>query len=331
MNKTMLSRRILFVAVPPLEEIDLFGPVSCFLGASRIAGKMGPAYQVEIVAGAEASTIEGHSGLVLLAEKSYSEVSGPIDTLVVASGREAHLPHDKNLLAWIAQTAARSRRVVSICTGAYLLAEAGLLDQRRASTHWQWTEHLARSFPAVQVQPDAIWTRDGKLFTSAGVTTGIDLALALIEEDLGSDIALQVARGMVVFLRRPGGQAQFSVALDKHQPASPSLRDLQLWIAEHLDSELSIERLANHMAMSPRNFARVFKEEIGETPARYVQRVRVEQARRMLEQDVCSLERIAAACGYGDVQLLRRALQRELGVPPGEYRERFRTRAASGA
>lgn len=321
------TRRIVLVAVPPLEEVDLFGPVSCFLAANRESQAMTPPYQLDIVAGTEGNNIAGHSGIALLSTQCFTEVSGHIDTLIIASGREAHLSHSKKLLNWIRQTAARSRRVVSICTGAFLLAEAGLLQQRRATTHWQWTQQLARSYPAIQVQADAIWTQDGKFYTSAGVTTGIDLALALIEEDLGSASSLQVARDMVVFLRRPGGQTQFSVALTKRQPESPSLHQLQLWIADHLDSDLSVERLAEHMAMSPRNFSRIFKQEIGETPARYVQQVRVEQARRMLEQDVSSLERIAATCGYRDVQLLRRALQRELGVSPGAYRARFRARA----
>ncbi len=318
------TRRIVFVAVPPLIEVDLFGPVSCFLAANYEIQALAAPYQIQIVAGTEGKNIAGHSGIAVLASQSFTEVSGAIDTLIIASGHEAHIPHDKKLIKWISQTAERSRRVVSICTGAFLLAEAGLLQQRRATTHWQCTARLAQRYPGTQVQADAIWTQDGNIYTSAGVTTGIDLALALIEEDLGSAISLQVARNMVVFLRRPGGQTQFSVALTKRQPESPSLHELQLWIAEHLDSDLSVERLAEHMAMSSRNFSRIFKQEIGETPARYVQQVRVEQARRMLEQSTSSLERIAAACGYRDVQILRRALQRELGVSPAAYRARFR-------
>ncbi|MFC5472767.1 GlxA family transcriptional regulator [Paraherbaspirillum soli] len=322
-------RRIMFVAVPPIEEIDLFGPVSAFLGANRCAGHASqptPPYRVDIVAGTAALNVAGQSGIGLLTGQSYSQVSGAVDTLVVISGRETGTAHEPGLLSWLRDMTQHTRRIVSVCTGAFLLAEAGLLDRRRATTHWALAASLATRFPEVKLEPDSIWVRDGNVYTSAGVTAGIDLALALIEDDLGAATALEVARGMVVFLHRPGGQAQFSVTMTSRRPGSRPLRQLQVWMLENLSKDLSVERLADQVAMSPRHFARVFKQETGITPARYVQSLRLERARQMLEENAWSMERIAAACGYGETQLMRRALQRELGITPGEYRERFHTK-----
>jgi transcriptional regulator GlxA family with amidase domain len=319
------SRRILFLAIPPIEEIDLFGPVSAFLGANRSSHATNDTYHVDIVSGTTGNEFAGHSGIGLLASTHYSAASGAIDTLVVVSGRDTEAVLAPELLRWLHSAAKKTRRTVSICTGAFALAEAGILNHRRATTHWSWAKTLARRYPLVDVRADAIWTRDDNIYTSAGVTAGIDLALALIEDDLGPAVALDVARGMVVFLRRPGGQAQFSVMLEGKQPTSPTIRELKIWMLENLDKDLSVERLAEQAVMSPRHFARIFKDDTGFPPAKYVQNLRLEQARRMLEGNATSIARIASLCGYGDAQLLRRAFQRELGVTPGEYKQRFQT------
>ena len=249
---------------------------------------------------------------------------GPIDTLVVAGGRGARAAgRDERLIAWLRLAARRSRRVTSVCTGAFLLARAGLLDGRRATTHWAACGALARTFPSIEVDPDPIFVRDGNVYTSAGVTAGIDLALALVEEDLGRRASLDVARQLVLFVRRSGGQAQFSAGLAGQAAERPSLRELQDWIGDHLDEDLSVAALAARAYMSPRNFARVFAREVGTTPAAYVESLRLERARMLLETTDLQLEEIAARCGFGTVETLRRAFGRRLHVSPSGYRDRF--------
>ena len=213
-----------------------------------------------------------------------------------------------------------------MCTGAYLLAAAGLLDGRRATTHWAHCDDLARSYARVRVEPDPVFVRDGHVWTSAGITAGIDLALALVEDDLGPHVALAVARELVVFLKRPGGQSQFSRALSAQQAARPELRELQAWIAGHLDEELTVAALAGRALMSERTFARAFHREVGQTPASYVEALRVERARDLLQDGAPSLDAVAATVGFASAEVLRRAFHRRVGVSPAEYRDRFRTR-----
>jgi transcriptional regulator GlxA family with amidase domain len=234
---------------------------------------------------------------------------------------------ERGLADWIAATAEQARRTVSVCTGAFLLAAAGLLDGREATTHWTRCEDLARMYPRVRVEADRIFIRDGAIGTSAGVTAGIDLTLALVEEDFGREIALDVARAMVVYLKRPGGQSQFSGALSVQQASRPALRDLQAWIAGHLDEDLSIAALAGRAGLSERSFARAFRAEVGQTPAAYVEALRVERARALLEDGAQSLELVARATGFSSPEILRRAFHRRLGVSPAGYRERFRLAA----
>jgi transcriptional regulator GlxA family with amidase domain len=252
-----------------------------------------------------------------------------VDTLVVAGG-EGTRPHrrDVRLVRWIARAARRARRVASVCTGAFLLAEAGLLDGRRATTHWAMCDALARRFPAVRVERDPIFVRDGHVFTSAGITAGIDLALQLVEEDCGRDIALTVARWLVMFLRRPGGQSQFSAQLSAQLAERDGLRDVQGWIAEHPEAELTVPALARRAHMSPRNFARAFRRETGVTPAAYVEAQRVEAARRLLETTAGNVAEVAAACGFARPETMHRAFRRVLGVAPAQYRRHFRTKAS---
>jgi transcriptional regulator GlxA family with amidase domain len=217
--------------------------------------------------------------------------------------------------------------LASVCTGAFILASAGLLNDRRATTHWRSANALSREYPAITIDPDAIFVRDGHIYTSAGVTAGMDLALALVEEDFGREVALMVARLLVLFLKRPGGQSQFSSQLAVQMLPSGPLKGLPEWILEHLAEDLSVERLAARVAMSPRNFARVFLKETGATPAKFVEIARIEKARRELEDSNVAVEAVACLCGFGNAERMRRTFQRHLRVVPQEYRRRFENAA----
>jgi transcriptional regulator GlxA family with amidase domain len=249
------------------------------------------------------------------------------DTLVVAGGPGARTAvDDAALLDWVARASRKAKRTTSVCTGAYLLAAAGLLDNRRATTHWAYCDGLA-AYDKVDVDPDPVFIHDGDVWTSAGVTAGMDLALALVEEDLGPDVALAVARLLVVFLKRPGGQSQFSGALAAQQATRPALRELQGWISGHLDEDLSVPALARRASMSERSFTRAFRREVGQTPAAYVEALRVEHARTLLEDGAGSLDAVARSAGFASAEVLRRAFHRRVGVSPADYRARFRLAA----
>jgi transcriptional regulator GlxA family with amidase domain len=268
--------------------------------------------------------------VTLAPDRSLEQCKGPIDTLVCAGGTGARdACGDRELIDWLRAAARRSRRVASVCTGAFLLAEAGLLEGRRATTHWSACAALGRSHPAVRVEPDPIFVRDGDLYTSAGVTAGMDLALALVDEDLGREVALEVARWLVLFVRRPGGQSQFSAQLAAQTAEREPLRELQAWISDNLDADLSVPALARRACMSERNFARAFRREVGMTPAAYVEAVRVEGARNALEVAAAPVEQVARQAGFGTVETMRRAFRRRLGVSPGDYRNRFSSKEAA--
>ena len=306
---------------PDVQVLDVTGPTEVFSLAHRAAPD--GAYAIELVA-AGPEPIRTSSGLQLIPDRPLDACRGAIDTLLVAGGlgvRDA--ARDDRVVAWLRLAARRSRRVASVCTGAFLLARAGLLDGRRATTHWAACAALKRNFPTVAVDPDPIFVRDGNVYTSAGVTAGIDLALALVEEDLGRVAALDVARSLVLFIRRPGGQAQFSAGLAGQAAAQPGIRDVQSWIADHLDADLSVPALAERSFMSQRNFARVFSREVGMTPGAYVEALRVERARTLLETTELQHEEVARRCGFGTVETLRRAFARRLHVSPSDYRARF--------
>lgn len=318
----MATRQISVLVFPQVQAIDVFGPLEVFSAADRLSG--GSKYAIDLIASTAAS-IETSSGVRLLPDRAASATRSSMDTLIVAGGEGiAATLDDSRLVRWVARAATRSRRVCSVCTGAFLLAEAGLLDGRRATTHWAASAELARNYPRVTVDSDPIFVRDGEIATSAGVSAGIDLALALVEEDLGPELAREVARWLVLFLKRPGGQAQFSGALDGPLADRPSLRELQDWIPRHLEEDLSVASLAERAAMSPRNFARAFRRELGTTPAAYVERLRVELARSRLESGELPIEVVAGECGFGTVETLRRSFQRRIGVSPSQYRDRFR-------
>jgi transcriptional regulator GlxA family with amidase domain len=318
---------------PDAQILDITGPLEVFAMAalhSEAARQGDASYRIELVA-AERGPLRCSSGLQLVADASVSAVRGPIDTLIVAGGlgtRDA--VRDEALVSWIARTAKRCRRVAGVCSGALLLARAGLLDGRRATTHWGRVAAMARDYPLVRVDGDCIYVKDGPVYTSAGVTAGMDLALALVEEDLGRRIALDVARQLVLFLKRPGGQSQFSTQLEVQLSDRSPLRELQAWIASHPKADLSVEALAKRVAMSPRHFARVFTRELGVTPARYVERARVEVARRRLEESSFGVDAVAEQSGFGSAETLRRAFLRCLAVSPVEYRSRFRVSGSAG-
>lgn len=326
-----VRRRVVFLAVPPVAELDLAGPLSVFQHANFTYQRCGrpPAYEMEVVTSGEDLTIAGECGLAFGASRRMNDARGPIDTLLVpGDGGCVALTPDDRAAVWLRRTVLRVRRFGSICTGAFALAAAGLLDDRRATTHWAFCEQMSTRYPNITVERDPIFVRDGNIYTSAGMTTGIDLALELVAQDLGSRVALDAARVLVVFLRRPGGQAQFSVSLENQTLELSSLRDLQAWIVDHLGGSLEVDELEERAAMSPRNFARVFTREVGMTPARYVLRQRVEAARRELEESPRGQDEIAARCGFGDAVRMRRVFLREMNVTPGRYRERFRQRGS---
>lgn len=325
------TRPVVIVGYADAQTLDITGPFEVFSAANRLLlrlhGAPAAPYAVRLAAPAR-GPIRMSSGLGLVADAAVADLRVPLDTLIVAGGIGSEAAsRDERLLRWLKRTAPRVRRLASVCTGAFVLGAAGLLDGRRATTHWAACERLAREYPGVEVEPDAIYVRDGDLWTSAGVTAGMDLALAMVEEDLGRELALTVARWLVVFLKRPGGQSQFSAQLAAQLADRAPLKDLQGWIADHPGADLSVEALAARVGMSPRNFARVFTREVGATPARFVERVRVEAARRRLEETADGVEAVAASVGFGTAETMRRAFVRVLGVSPQDYRSRFRQTA----
>ncbi|WP_424852868.1 GlxA family transcriptional regulator [Streptomyces sp. SAI-170] len=318
----MAQRTVLVVLFDDVQSLDVTGPVEVFAGADTCTPG---SYEIR-TASLDGGPVRTSSGLTLVPDGALTDEAGP-DLLVVPGGRGTRRA-DPRLVDWLRRGGPRARRLVSVCTGAILLAEAGLLDGRRATTHWAYCEKLARDHPEIDVDADPIFVRDEHVCTSAGVTAGIDLALALVEEDLGRDVALTVARHLVVFLRRPGNQAQFSAQLAAQTASREPLRDVQQWITEHPGDDLSVEALAARARLSPRHFARAFRTETGLTPGRYVDRVRLEHARRLLEDTGDGVEEISRASGYGTPEAMRRAFVRALGTAPAEYRRRFRPASA---
>jgi transcriptional regulator GlxA family with amidase domain len=316
-------RRVVIVVFEGVQSLDVTGPLEVFSLADRIAGG---AYELLVVS-SDGGPVRTTSGLMLVPDRALSGCRGPIDTLMVAGGTGVKTAEeDAVLVAWLRRKAVRARRVASVCTGSFLLARAGLLDGRRATTHWAACAELERRYPTVDVDPEPIFVVSENLYTSAGVTAGMDLALALVEEDLGRRAALEVARWLVLFVRRSGGQVQFSTHLTAQLAEREPLRELQTWIAENLDRDLSVPALAARAHMSARNFARAFRREVGVTPGAYVEAARVEQARLRLETTDAKLEAVARDCGFGTVETMRRAFHRRVLVGPADYRTRFQAK-----
>jgi transcriptional regulator GlxA family with amidase domain len=329
-------RQVVIAVFDGVEILDVTGPASIFSAASRLlrlddrGARAG--YRVRVAA-ATAGPVRTSTGVHIVADATLAEVADTADTVVVPGAiqltRTGPTPLDlPDVVRWVERGAARWRRIASVCTGAYVLAEAGLLDGRRATTHWFAAADFAARYPKVTVDQDPIFVRDGPLWTSAGVTAGMDLSLALVAEDHGEEHARTVARWLVMYLRRPGGQSQFSVPLSVPAPRSARIRDLLGWIAEHPDADLAVPALAARAHMSERHLARVFIRETGVTPAVYVEQSRVEAARMWLEHGDDPVEVVAARCGFGSVETLYRTFRRRLGTTPSDYRRRFRLTAA---
>jgi transcriptional regulator GlxA family with amidase domain len=315
-------RFVAMLVYPGVVAMDVFGPLEAFASANAVAHR--PLYRLAI-AGMSLAPVETSLGIRIAPSIAVADIKEPIDTLLVSGGfGQAEASCDQSLLAWLKAGRKQARRCGSICTGAFVLAAAGLLDGKRATTHWAMAEELSRRYPQVSVDVDRIFVRDGNVYTSAGVTAGIDLALGMIEEDHGRTLALRVARSLVVHLKRAGGQSQFSNLLLAQFAASPPVRLVQEWALEHLTANLSVKTLAVRARMSERTFRRAFAEEIGETPRDFVERVRVDAARNLFEEAQLSVQAVATRCGFETVDNLRRAFVRRLGVTPQQYRQRFR-------
>lgn len=318
-----MPKTIAFLIFDRFQLLDTAGPLATFEMPTRAITP--PPYRLRVIA-AEAGPVHSSSGIAVHAEAltDIGEAAGAIDTLIISGGQGSQAAAECPLtLAFIRQQALHARRVCSVCSGAYLLAAAGLLDGRRATTHWGRSQHFAKAYPRIRLEPDRIFVRDGSIWTAAGVTAGIDLALALIGEDLGEPVAKRAAQELVVSHRRSGGQSQFSALLDI-EPADARFSDLMAWIREHLAEPLPVERLAEQAHMSSRNFARAFTQETGVTPAKAVERLRLEAARARIESGTEAIESIAAATGFGDAERMRRSFLRTLGQPPQALRRSVR-------
>lgn len=320
-------RAVEIVAFPGANLLDVTGPLQVFASANELAqGGSSPAYDISLVA--RDTPVTTSAGLALVAQRLPSPAK-PVDTLIVAGGGGVHAAcGDEALLSWLAARARAARRVASVCSGAFLLGAAGLLDGKRTVTHWADCERLARLFPQTSVEMNAIFIRDGDLWSSAGVTAGIDLALAMVEDDIGHSTAAMVARDLVVFLKRPGGQAQFSAVLG-FQERGRAFDELHGWMAGHLADDLSLAVLARRAGMSERSLIRHYRAKMGMTPARAVEKMRVEAACQLLATTRDPVKRIARSCGFGSEETMRRSFSRQMAVAPHDYRARFSSTAPS--
>jgi transcriptional regulator GlxA family with amidase domain len=314
--------RIAILAFPRFQLLDVAGPADVFAEAARQLGQA-QAYQVQMLS-AGSGPLRSSCGLRMAVDATVATQRGAIDTLLVAGSPDRNdMATDAPLQAWLRRRARTVRRYGSVCTGAFVLAAAGLLDGKRVATHWNSAAQLAAGYPEACVEADAIYVQDGRLFTSAGVTAGMDLALAMVEQDHGRDLALRVARELVMFLKRPGGQSQFSAHLAAQTAERSSVRALQEHVLANLQANLSVPALAAHAGMSERSFARTFRSETGTTPAEFVENARIDAARRLAEESDLPAKRLADAVGYASVDGFRRAFTRRLGVGLTEYRRRF--------
>jgi transcriptional regulator GlxA family with amidase domain len=320
-----LQRHIVVLVYPDVMALDVCGPMEAFATANFYANR--ELYRLSIAA-VTTDPVKTSVGFCIIPNSALADLEGPIDTLLVAGGHGyAAAYRDRVITDWLRQAAPRARRHGSICTGAFPLAASGLLDGKRATTHWSLASSFAREFPTTTLEVDSIFVRDGQTYTSAGVSAGIDLALAMIEEDHGRTFALRVARSLVVFLKRPGGQSQFSTHLQAQFSAVPAIRKAQEWALAHLSEDLGVKTLAARVGMSERNFRRLFVDELRETPHQYVERIRLDAAKRQIEDTDLPAQAVAKQCGFGTVYSLRRAFVRHLGVTPQWYRARFQNKS----
>jgi len=330
---TLQHRHVAMLVYPDCLSIDAIAPIEVFNFANialQLAGRISPSesvYTVSIIA-EQRGPVKTSSGVSLVADMGYEDANDGFDTLMVAGATHVSYldvaKQDTKMRDWLIQMMPRVRRMVSICTGALILAETGLLNGRKATTHWMYCDQLALQHQSIRVQPDKIFVRDGNVYTSGGVTAGIDLALSLVEEDWGWEVAAGIARGMLIFMRRPGGQSQFSSYVFNEAKTRKDFRELQAWIVSNPGEDLSVEHLAERMAMSPRNFSRLFCQEVDITPAKFVERVRLEAARNMMLQTNLPMESVAVNCGFGNAEQMRRTFQRLLKTTPQEHRSFFK-------
>jgi transcriptional regulator GlxA family with amidase domain len=314
-------RKVVIVGPPPVQVLDVTGPLEVFSNA--------PDYEIQLANPGVERTLQTNRGIMLGDATPIADARSPIDTLVIAGGPGAESgSYDPNFIAWIVKAAGQSRRVASICTGAFILAEAGLLNGKQAVTHWSFCDRLAREYPRVVVRPEPIYLRDGSIYTSAGITAGIDLSVALVEEDHGHETALRIARFLVMFLVRPGGQAQYSHMLSHQAITSQPLRELQVWMLQHLRDDLAVESLAERIGVSARHFTRVCLRETGMNPGQFVDRMRVEAAQQIIDSSSRGLKEIADSCGFKLADAMRRTFLRVLGVTAAEYASRFKSTLA---
>ncbi|MEP7187511.1 MAG: GlxA family transcriptional regulator [Rhodanobacter sp.] len=315
-----MPRTIAMLALPGVQLLDISGPLDVFAQANIETGS--EVYALKVIA-CEAGPIRSSSGVRLLADAVADGPAQRFDTLLVAGAPQAaSLRLNTQVLDWLRACATKSRRYGSVCTGAFVLAATGLLDGRRVTTHWAVAEQLAQRYPDITVEEDSLYVRDGKLRTAAGVTAGLDLALALVQEDLGRDVAARVASQLVMYFKRPGGQRQFSRKGEDRPAGRSVLQGVQRWAAAHPASLLSVDALAQHAGLSPRHFARLFQAEVGITPGRWVELARVAAARNLLEAGVDAPKQVAAKCGFANADTLRRTFVKHVGVTPPEYRRR---------
>ncbi len=316
-------QRVWFLVLPRTGVLNIAGPWDVMGHANDILGR--PAYELAAV-GPRAPAIETRHGLVVSGIRPLPRDGRRLPDIAIVAGAPVHpLPGEQQteVVSWLRRHQARIPTVVSICTGAFALAAAGVLDGKRATTHWMFLDELRSRFPAVRVVDEGIFVKDGRVWTSAGITAGIDLALALVEEDHGHRVAMAVARRLVLFLRRSGNQAQFSSALQRQESEPPKLHDITAFVLEHVDQDLPVERLARGVGMSPRTLSRWCREQLGESPAELVRRLRIDEARRLLEETALPLKDVTARTGLGDASTLWRVFTQRLGVTPAAYRQRF--------
>ncbi len=326
MTRQQSPIRIGIVVFERCQIVDATGSAGVFGVANEILKdtlKGAAGYDIRLLA-VDAGQIRTSSGVSLFADHALNDRLPPFNTLICVGGKGTqNFAADASAIAAVRKLAGKAQRIVSVCTGAFILAAAGLLDGKRAVTHWAHCQKLAADYPRITVEQDPIYIKDGNVYTSAGVTAGMDLALALVESDYGRDVALAAARDMVMFMKRPGSQAQYSAYLAAQTAPSGTIRDMQLWLLENIDRDIDVETLADKAAMSPRTFYRQFKKSTGLTPARFIADCRLDAARRLIEESPMAVKSIAQHCGFGDPERMRRAFQRTFGISPDDYRRRF--------
>jgi transcriptional regulator GlxA family with amidase domain len=323
------KKLIVIVPMPGTYMLDIAGPLDIFTAADRIlnqtAATTDTGYEILLASPLNTKKIATNSGIEMNCTLKVDEIDRPIDTLIVAGFSIRQLESGRHFCNWLRETYPEMRRIGSVCIGTYALAEAGILDGKQATTHWEFSQDFQRRYPDIRVDTNPFYTRDGNVYTSGGVASGIDLALALVEEDYGRDIALAAARKLVLYLKRTGYQSQFSTLLQMHAMENSIASKLQPWMMQHMQDDLTVEELAVHSNMSLRNFNRVFQKETGMTPAKFVEKLRIEMARKYLEDSDLSMEQIAEKCGLGGVVSMRRTFMRHMMVSPSDYRRTFRT------